>query len=140
ELAAHGTIFLDEVGDLPLDLQPKLLRVLQEGQYERVGDDTTRSIDVRVIAATNRNLSADVAAGRFREDLYYRLSVFPIRIPPLRDRKEDILALAAYFIARVSNQIGCHRPQISDAQATKLRSYDWPGNVRELQNVIERAV
>jgi transcriptional regulator with GAF, ATPase, and Fis domain len=140
KLAEKGTIFLDEVGDLPLDLQPKLLRVLQEGQYERVGDDTTRSIDVRVIAATNRDLSADVSAGRFREDLYYRLSVFPIRIPPLRDRKEDISPLAAHFIALVSKDLGMPPPQLTEAQTTALRSYDWPGNVRELQNVIERAV
>jgi len=140
KLAEKGTIFLDEVGDLPLDLQPKLLRVLQEGQYERVGDDTTRSIDVRVIAATNRDLSSDVAAGRFREDLYYRLSVFPIRIPPLRDRKEDIIPLANHFIGLVSKEIGAPTPQLSDTQAAALRAYDWPGNVRELQNVIERSV
>ena len=140
KLAEKWTIFLDEVGDLPLDLQPKLLRVLQEGQYERVGDDTTRSIDVRVIAATNRDLSSDVAAGRFREDLYYRLSVFPIRIPPLRDRKEDIVPLANHFIGLVSKEIGAPTPQLTEAQAAALRSYDWPGNVRELQNVIERAV
>ena len=140
KLAEKGTIFLDEVGDLPLDLQPKLLRVLQEGQYERVGDDTTRSIDVRVIAATNRDLSSDVAAGRFREDLYYRLSVFPIRIPPLRDRKEDIIPLANHFIGLVSKEIGAPTPQLTEAQTAALRTYDWPGNVRELQNVIERAV
>jgi transcriptional regulator with GAF, ATPase, and Fis domain len=141
KLAEKGTIFLDEVGDLPLDLQPKLLRVLQEGQYERVGDDTTRSIDVRVIAATNRDLSADVSAGRFREDLYYRLSVFPIRIPPLRNRKEDIVPLAAHFISLVSKEIGAvPAPQLTDKQLATLRAYDWPGNVRELQNVVERAV
>jgi transcriptional regulator with GAF, ATPase, and Fis domain len=141
KLAEKGTIFLDEVGDLPLDLQPKLLRVLQEGQYERVGDDTTRSIDVRVIAATNRDLGADVSAGRFREDLYYRLSVFPIRIPPLRDRKEDIVPLAAHFISLVSKEIGAFpAPQLNEQQLGSLRSYDWPGNVRELQNVVERAV
>jgi DNA-binding NtrC family response regulator len=140
KLAENGTIFLDEVGDLPLDLQPKLLRVLQEGQYERVGDDMTHSIDVRVIAATNRDLTADVAAGRFREDLYYRLSVFPIRIPPLRDRKEDIKMLAEHFIERVSKELGKPQPQITDAQVAALKAYDWPGNVRELQNVIERAV
>lgn len=139
-LAEKGTIFLDEVGDLPLDLQPKLLRVLQEGQYERVGDDTTRSIDVRVIAATNRDLAADVSKGRFREDLYYRLSVFPIRIPPLRARKEDITPLAAHFISLVSNEIGAPQPQLLDHQMAALRAYEWPGNVRELQNVIERAV
>jgi transcriptional regulator with GAF, ATPase, and Fis domain len=139
-LADHGTIFLDEVGDLPLDLQPKLLRVLQEGQYERVGDDTTHSIDVRVIAATNRDLGAEVRAGRFREDLYYRLSVFPMHIPPLRDRKEDIPLLASHFIALVSKKIGIRAGQLNEQQLASLRSYDWPGNVRELQNVIERAV
>jgi len=140
QLAEKGTIFLDEVGELPLDLQPKLLRVLQEGQYERVGDDTTRSIDVRVIAATNRDLGAEVAAGRFREDLYYRLTVFPIRIPPLRDRKEDIAPLAAHFVERAAKQICAPSPSLSEQQIAALRSYDWPGNVRELQNVIERAV
>jgi transcriptional regulator with GAF, ATPase, and Fis domain len=140
KLAEKGTIFLDEVGDLPRDLQPKLLRVLQEGQYERVGDDTTHSIDVRVVAATNRDLTADVAAGRFREDLYYRLSVFPIRIPPLRERKEDIKMLAEHFIERVSKELGKPQPQITDAQVAALKAYDWSGNVRELQNVIERAV
>jgi len=140
KLAEKGTIFLDEVADLPLDLQPKLLRVLQEGQYERVGDDTTRSIDVRVIAATNRDLSADVKAGRFREDLYYRLSVFPIRIPPLRDRKDDIAPLAAHFIGLVAKDVGTLPPVLNEQQTAALRNYDWPGNVRELQNVIERAV
>ncbi|MDF2694726.1 MAG: Fis family transcriptional regulator [Labilithrix sp.] len=140
KLAEKGTIFLDEVGDLPLDLQPKLLRVLQEGQYERVGDDTTRSIDVRVIAATNRDLSADVSAGRFREDLYYRLSVFPIRIPALRDRKEDIVPLSNHFTALVSKELGTPPPQLTEQQTAALKAYDWPGNVRELQNVIERAV
>jgi transcriptional regulator with GAF, ATPase, and Fis domain len=139
-LAEKGTIFLDEVGELPIDLQPKLLRVLQEGQYERVGDDTTRSIDVRVIAATNRDLTADVRAGRFREDLYYRLSVFPIRIPPLRDREDDIALLATHFVAIASRQLGKAPPSISEQQLFMLKSYEWPGNVRELQNVIERAV
>ncbi len=140
KLAERGTIFLDEVGDLPIDLQPKLLRVLQEGQYERVGDDTTHSIDVRVIAATNRDLTADVAAGRFREDLYYRLSVFPIRIPALRDRKDDIKVLADHFVEAASRELAKPRPQLTEAQIAALRAYDWPGNVRELQNVIERAV
>jgi transcriptional regulator with GAF, ATPase, and Fis domain len=141
KLAEKGTIFLDEVGDLPLDLQPKLLRVLQEGQYERVGDDTTRSIDVRVIAATNRDLGREVSAGRFREDLYYRLSVFPLAIPPLRERKEDILPLATHFISLVSKGIGISPvPHLTEPQQAALCAYDWPGNVRELQNVIERAV
>jgi transcriptional regulator with GAF, ATPase, and Fis domain len=140
KLAERGTIFLDEVGDLPIDLQPKLLRVLQEGQYERVGDDTTHSIDVRVVAATNRDLTSDVAAGRFREDLYYRLSVFPVRVPALRDRKDDIKVLADHFVERASKELAKPRPQLTEAQIAALRTYDWPGNVRELQNVIERAV
>lgn len=140
KLAERGTIFLDEVGDLPIDLQPKLLRVLQEGQYERVGDDTTHSIDVRVVAATNRDLTADVATGRFREDLYYRLSVFPIRVPALRDRKDDIKVLADHFVERASKELAKPRPQLTETQIAALRAYDWPGNVRELQNVIERAV
>lgn len=140
KLAEKGTIFLDEVGDLPLDLQPKLLRVLQEGQYERVGDDATHAIDVRVIAATNRDLRADVDAGRFREDLYYRLSVFPIHIPPLRERKEDIRLLADHFVELVSKELGKPKPQLTDMHTAALKAYDWPGNVRELQNVIERAV
>jgi transcriptional regulator with GAF, ATPase, and Fis domain len=140
QLAEKGTIFLDEVGDLPLDLQPKLLRVLQEGQYERVGDDTTRAVDVRVIAATNRDLTVDIRAGRFREDLYYRLSVFPIVIPPLRERREDIAALASHFVARAAMELGVATPIIgADAYAAMAR-YDWPGNVRELKNVTERAV
>jgi len=140
KLADKGTIFLDEVGDLPLDLQPKLLRVLQEGQYERVGDDTTHTVDVRVIAATNRDLRADVKAGRFREDLYYRLSVFPLHVPPLRDRRDDIVPLAMHFMESVAKEIGAPVPVLSERQAAILRAYDWPGNVRELQNVIERAV
>jgi transcriptional regulator with GAF, ATPase, and Fis domain len=140
KLAEKGTIFLDEVADLPLDLQPKLLRVLQEGQYERVGDDTTRSIDVRVIAATNRDLGADVKAGRFREDLYYRLSVFPIHLPALRDRKDDIVPLASHFMGIVAKEAGVSPPILTEHQASVLRQYEWPGNIRELQNVIERAV
>ena len=140
KLAHKGTIFLDEVGELPLELQPKLLRVLQEGQYERVGDDTTRSTDVRVVAATNRDLGADVEAGRFREDLYYRLSVFPLRIPPLRDRTGDIAALAAYFAERAARDMGVPAPQLQEQHIAELTSYPWPGNVRELENVIERAV
>jgi transcriptional regulator with GAF, ATPase, and Fis domain len=140
ELAQRGTIFLDEIGDMPLDLQPKLLRVLQEGQYERVGDDATRKVDVRVIAATNRDLRVDVRAGRFREDLYYRLSVFPIEVPPLRARKEDIAVLAGYFVVRAAKQLGVPTPTISERAVESMKQYDWPGNVRELQNVIGRAV
>jgi transcriptional regulator with GAF, ATPase, and Fis domain len=139
-LAHGGTIFLDEVGDLPLDLQAKLLRVLQEGQYERVGEDTTRQVDARVLAATNRDLQAEVRAGRFREDLYYRLSVFPMEIPPLRARKGDISALAAHFVSIAARRLGVEEPRIAIRDCEELARYDWPGNVRELQNVIERAV
>jgi transcriptional regulator with GAF, ATPase, and Fis domain len=140
ELADGGTLFLDEVGEIPLDLQPKLLRVLQESEFERIGDDRTRRVDVRVIAATNRNLEADVAQGRFRQDLYYRLSVFPIEVPPLRARREDILPLAEHFLRLYAT--GARRGELSftEAQRAALYAYDWPGNVRELQHVIERAV
>jgi len=140
QLAHGGTIFLDEVGELPLELQPKLLRALQEGQYERVGDDTTRQVDVRVLAATNRDLRADVASGRFREDLYYRLCVFPIEIPPLRARKDDIPFLAARFISLAARRLGVPAPRMTVRDGETLARHDWPGNVRELQNVIERAV
>jgi formate hydrogenlyase transcriptional activator len=140
QLAQNGTIFLDEVGDLPLDLQPKLLRVLQEGQYERVGDDSTRKVDVRVIAATHRDLANDVRNGMFREDLYYRLSVFPIEIPPLRARKEDLAPLAAHFVMLATQALGLPEPCVRGEQWEALTSYDWPGNVRELENFIERAV
>lgn len=137
--ADGGTLFLDEVGEIPLDLQSKLLRVLQEGQYERVGDDRTRHADVRIIAATNRDLAEEVRAGRFREDLYYRLNVFPIRVPPLRERAEDIGLLAEQFLDRF-NRKHERRARLSDDDREGLRRYAWPGNVRELQNVIERAV
>src|SRR5882672_2467189 len=140
QLADGGTIFLDEVGEIPLDLQSKLLRVLQESEYERVGDDRTHSVDVRVIAATNRDLERAVAEGRFREDLYYRLSVFPIDVPPLRERGDDVVQLASHFLERTCQQFG-HRPlTLSKQQAALLKRYDWPGNIRELKNVIERAV
>ena len=140
ELAQGGIIFLDEVGELPLELQPKLLRVLQEGEYEPVGSSQTRKVDVRVIAATNRNLSAEVAAGRFREDLFYRLHVFPIVVPPLRERSADVELLARLFIDRHCTRIGKPRPELTADCLRRLRSYHWPGNVRELENVIERAV
>jgi transcriptional regulator with GAF, ATPase, and Fis domain len=140
QLANGGTIFLDEVGDLPLELQPKLLRVLQEGQYERVGDDATRHVDVRVVAATNRDLPTEVRAGRFREDLYYRLGVFPIEVPPLRARRDDIPALAKHFVSIASQRLGVPAPRITVQDCEELERYEWPGNVRELQNVIERAV
>ena len=129
-----------EVGDLPVELQPKLLRVLQEGQYERVGDDATREVDVRVIAATNRDLKAEVRAGRFREDLYYRLGVFLIELPPLRERKGDIPLLASHFVSLAARKLGVPEPRISMEEWEQLKGYDWPGNVRELQNVIERTV
>jgi PAS domain S-box-containing protein len=139
-LAHGGTIFLDEVGELPLDLQPKLLRVLQEGEFELVGSSETRRVDVRVIAATNRDLAAAVRAGTFREDLYYRLSVFPIRLPPLRERREDIPLLVAAFARRYALDLGRVIAPPSSDDVRRLQAYGWPGNVRELQNVIERAV
>jgi PAS domain S-box-containing protein len=140
ELADGGTIFLDEVGEIPFDLQSKLLRVLQESEYERVGDDRTHAVDVRVIAATNRDLEQAVAEGRFREDLYYRLSVFPIDVPPLRERGDDVVQIASHFLERTCQEFG-HAPlTLSKQQAALLKRYDWPGNIRELKNVIERAV
>jgi len=140
ELADGGTIFLDEVGEIPLGLQGKLLRVLQEREFERVGDDKTRKVDVRVIAATNKDLEQAVEKGEFREDLYYRLSVFPVQVPPLRRRGDDVVQLAAHFLEQVCRQFGRPTPPLSPEQADALRRYDWPGNVRELKNVIERAV
>jgi transcriptional regulator with GAF, ATPase, and Fis domain len=140
QIANGGTIFLDEIGDLPLELQPKLLRVLQEGEYERVGEDVTRKVDVRIIAATNQNLVEEVRARRFREDLFYRLNVVPLALPPLRARTEDIPLLATHAIAQVSKRLRIPAPALTHDDATRLQHYDWPGNVRELQNVIERAV
>jgi PAS domain S-box-containing protein len=140
ELADGGTLFLDEIGEIPPDLQSKLLRVLQEGQFERLGEDRTRTVQVRLIAATNRDLLVEAKAGRFRLDLYYRLSVFPIEVPPLRERLEDIRLLADHFIKQSARRLGVPRPRLSKLQFQELQSYDWPGNVRELQNVIERAV
>ena len=140
QLADGGTIFLDEVGEIPLSLQSKLLRVLQESEYERVGDEATHRVDVRVIAATNRDLEKAVAEGRFREDLYYRLSVFPIDVPPLRDRSDDVVQLASHFLERTCKDFGNRPLTLSRQQAALLKRYDWPGNVRELKNVIERAV
>jgi PAS domain S-box-containing protein len=140
ELAAGGTIFLDEIGELPLDVQAKLLRVLQEHEFERVGGSKTLTVDVRVIAATNRDLNAAVGAGSFREDLYYRLSVFPIALPPLRDRVEDIPLLVHYFAARHAHRIGRTVMRVPDESMQRLLAYGWPGNVRELENVVERAV
>ena len=140
ESAKGGTIFLDEVGEIPLDIQNKLLRILQEKRYERVGDDQTRHADVRIVAATNRDLKKAVVAGRFREDLYYRLNVFPIQVPPLRERMEDIPLLAIHFVELAARELKCAKPRLTRASVIQLQSYDWPGNVRELRNVIERAV
>jgi PAS domain S-box-containing protein len=140
ELADGGTIFLDEVGEIPLALQGKLLRVLQEKEFERVGDDKTRKVDVRVIAATNKDLEKAVEAGEFREDLYYRLSVFPVQVPPLRKRGDDVVQLAVHFLDQVCRQFARPPLQFTQGQVESLRRYDWPGNVRELKNVIERAV
>jgi PAS domain S-box-containing protein len=140
QLADGGTIFLDEVGEIPMELQGKLLRVLQERQFERVGDDHTQTVDVRVIAATNKDLERAVEAGEFREDLYYRLSVVPVAVPPLRKRGEDVLRLARHFLDQACREFGRHALEFTPAQLAALRAYDWPGNVRELRNVIERAV
>jgi transcriptional regulator with GAF, ATPase, and Fis domain len=139
-LADGGTIFLDEVGEIPLDLQSKLLRVLQEREFERVGEETSRRVDVRIIAATNRDLEAESRAGRFREDLYYRLAVFPIPVPPLRDRAVDIGPLVAHFVRHGCEQLNRPSPKLTRGDVERLERYDWPGNVRELQNVIERAL
>jgi DNA-binding NtrC family response regulator len=140
EIADGGTIFLDEVGELPLDLQAKLLRVLEEGEFERVGGSRTIKVDVRVIAATNRNLEEAVRKGIFRSDLYYRLSIFPITLPPLRERKEDIPILVNHLVKQLSKKLGKTIDAIPQDTVAKLRNYPWPGNVRELRNVIERAV
>jgi transcriptional regulator with GAF, ATPase, and Fis domain len=140
QIAHGGTIFLDEIGDLPLALQPKLLRVLQEGEFERVGEDVTRRADVRVIAATNQNLAEQVRARQFREDLFYRLNVLPLALPPLRARPDDIPLLAAHAIADVSKRLRIQAPGLTEADVARLLQYDWPGNVRELENVLQRAV
>ena len=140
ELADGGTLFLDEVGDVPLAMQAKLLRVLQEKELERVGDTRTRKVNVRIIAATNRDLKREVDAGRFREDLFYRLSVFPIEVPPLRARRDDIPPLAEHFLAQSARRMNLPATRISPAALSQLTAHDWPGNVRELQNTIERAV
>ena len=140
EMADGGTIFLDEVGDLPLDTQVALLRVLQEREFERVGGAQTVRVDVRVITATNRDLTAAVANGSFRQDLFYRLNVFPIEVPPLRERADDILLLVEYFVQRYASRAGRHVSSIDKKTLELLQRYDWPGNIRELQNVIERSV
>lgn len=139
-LADGGTIFLDEVGEIPLSLQGKLLRVLQEGQYERVGEDSTRKVDVRVIAATNRDLKEEVEAGRFRQDLFYRLSVFPIHVVPLRERLDDVPLLAEHFMRKLNWRDRSNVPvRLSEENVRALQNYHYPGNVRELENIIERA-
>jgi PAS domain S-box-containing protein len=140
QLADKGTLFLDEVGEIPLELQGKLLRVLQERQFERVGESRTRSVDVRVIAATNRDLAVESRSGRFREDLYYRLNVFPIDVPPLRQRVEDIGPLAEHCLAQTSRRLKIRPRRLAPEEIRALEAYAWPGNVRELQNAIERAV
>ncbi|MCH8475123.1 MAG: sigma 54-interacting transcriptional regulator [Opitutales bacterium] len=140
ELADGGTLFLDEIGELPLDLQSKLLRVLQEGEFERIGGQETLSTDVRVIAATNRNLEEAITQQKFREDLYYRLNIFPLKLPPLRDRLNDIPLLARHFIEKHRPQTGSSVKTISPSSIKALQKYSWPGNIRELENIIERAL
>jgi formate hydrogenlyase transcriptional activator len=140
EAADGGTLFLDEIGELPAETQIALLRVLQEREFERVGSNHTVKVDVRLITATNRDLEAAVAAGTFRQDLFYKLNVFPIAVPPLRERAEDIPLLVEYFVGRYANATGKNMRHIGKATLEALRAYRWPGNIRELQNVIERAV
>jgi two-component system response regulator AtoC len=140
EIAGRGTVFLDEIGEFPLELQAKLLRVLQEREFHRVGGVKTLSLEARVIAATNRNMDAMVEAGSFREDLYFRLKVFTIRVPPLRERTEDIVPLTEYFVHRLNQEMGSKVSRIPNAHIEALKAYDWPGNVRELQNVLRRAM
>jgi transcriptional regulator with GAF, ATPase, and Fis domain len=140
ELADNGTLFLDEIGEIPLELRAKLLRVIQDGEFERVREECTRKVDVRLITATNRDLRAEAEAGRFRQDLYYRLSVFSLEVPPLRKRKEDIPLLAGHFLQVSVRKAVRPRLPLTTASVQRLQQYHWPGNVRELQHVIERAV
>jgi transcriptional regulator with GAF, ATPase, and Fis domain len=140
EIADGATIFLDEIGELPLELQAKLLRVLEEGEFDRVGGSRTIKVDTRIIAATNRNLEEEVRQGNFREDLWYRLNVFPITIPPLRDRRDDIPALVDFFIGKICRRLGKQIEVVPDMTMRELQNYRWPGNIRELENVLERAI
>ena len=140
ELADNSTLFLDEIGEMPMELQTKLLRVIQDGEFERLGSPKTIKVDVRIIASTNRNLEEEIRKGRFREDLFYRLNVFPITIPPLRQRKEDIPLLVDYFVAKFNKKTGKKIETVSKDTLNVLQEYDWPGNVRELESIIERAV
>jgi transcriptional regulator with GAF, ATPase, and Fis domain len=140
ELADKGTLFLDEVGDIPPSLQPKLLRILQEQEFERLGSSRTHQVDVRLVAATHRDLAGMVRNGEFRSDLYFRLNVFPVMLPPLRERREDIPALVEHFVEILGRRVGRHIDHIPTETMMALCSYDWPGNIRELQNLVERAV
>ena len=140
ELADGGTVFLDEIGEMPLELQSKLLRVIQDGEFERLGSPRTIKIDVRIIAASNRNLEEEIKLGRFREDLFYRLNVFPITIPPLRQRTDDIPLLVQFFMHKFNKKVGKKIASISNDTLNTLQEYHWPGNIRELESVIERAV
>jgi formate hydrogenlyase transcriptional activator len=140
ELADKGTLFLDEVGDIPPQLQPKLLRILQEQEFERLGSSRTHQVDVRLVAATHRDLAGMVRNGEFRSDLYFRLNVFPVQLPPLRERREDIPALVAHFVEFLGRRLGRQIDNIPKETMLDLCSYDWPGNIRELQNLIERAL
>jgi len=139
QLADGGTLFLDEIGELPLAMQSKLLRVLQSGEVQTVGEDQSRYVDVRVIAATNRDLKQEVAAGRFRADLYHRLSVYPLHVAPLKERDNDVILLAGFFIEQTSKKLAIKQLKLSSDTQLLLRQYDWPGNVRELEHVISRA-
>jgi anaerobic nitric oxide reductase transcription regulator len=140
ELAHEGTLFLDEVGELPLPVQAKLLRALQSGEIQRLGSDHTHHVDVRVIAATNRDLKEAVVAGRFRADLYHRLSVYPLQVPPLRERGDDVILLTGYFLERNQRQLGLRGVRLSRAAQQWLTTYHWPGNVRELEHTLSRAI
>jgi chemotaxis protein methyltransferase CheR len=140
EIANGATLFLDEIGELPLELQPKLLQVIQNGEFERLGSSKTIKVDVRIIAATNRNLEEEVRKGRFREDLWYRLNVFPVTMPPLRDRLDDIPLLVNFYVDKISKRLGKSIEMVPVGVIESLQKYHWPGNIREMENVLERAV